>query len=128
MNLSHRGRTEGTRQREVLTQQNRCGQLIHREPHRLIRGFADQSADPKLSELHYKWNQNIARDWLTVQPNSTQGANPVNALTVFQRRKMLRNTMKPFFSDENLMDDPFFTKRPEALGWQEFVDLTRRVS
>ncbi len=47
--------------------------------------------------------------------------------TFGQRRKMLRNTMKPFFSDENLMDDPFFTKRPESLGWQEFVDLTLRA-
>jgi 16S rRNA (adenine1518-N6/adenine1519-N6)-dimethyltransferase len=44
-----------------------------------------------------------------------------------QRRKMLRNTLKPFFNDENLMDDPFFTRRPETLGWQEFVDLTNRI-
>ena len=47
--------------------------------------------------------------------------------TFGQRRKMLRNTMKPFFSDENLMEDPFFTRRPESLGWQEFVDLTLRA-
>lgn len=47
--------------------------------------------------------------------------------TFGQRRKMLRNTMKPFFSEENLMEDAFFTKRPETLGWQEFVDLTLRV-
>ncbi len=46
-------------------------------------------------------------------------------ITFGQRRKMLRNTLKPFFSDEKLMADPFFTKRPEVLGWQDFVELTR---
>lgn len=40
-----------------------------------------------------------------------------------QRRKMLRNTMKPFFPAERLMDDPFFQKRPEQLGWEEYVRL-----
>jgi 16S rRNA (adenine1518-N6/adenine1519-N6)-dimethyltransferase len=40
-----------------------------------------------------------------------------------QRRKMLRNTMKPFFPSEQLMDDPFFQKRPEELGWEEYVQL-----
>ncbi|MDX2134566.1 MAG: 16S rRNA (adenine(1518)-N(6)/adenine(1519)-N(6))-dimethyltransferase RsmA [Saprospiraceae bacterium] len=47
--------------------------------------------------------------------------------TVFnQRRKMMRNTLKPFFPNERLMSDPFFEKRPETLGWQEFVELTNR--
>ncbi len=40
-----------------------------------------------------------------------------------QRRKMLRNTMKPFFPAEQLMEDPFFQKRPEQLGWEEYVRL-----
>jgi 16S rRNA (adenine1518-N6/adenine1519-N6)-dimethyltransferase len=40
-----------------------------------------------------------------------------------QRRKMLRNTLKPFFSEEKLMNDPFFEKRPEVLGWEEYVRL-----
>ena len=44
-----------------------------------------------------------------------------------QRRKMLRNTLKPFFPQEILMDDPYFENRPERLGWQEFVDLTNRI-
>lgn len=43
-----------------------------------------------------------------------------------QRRKMLRNTLKPFFSPETLMNDPFFEKRPETLGWEEYVELVRR--
>jgi len=41
-----------------------------------------------------------------------------------QRRKMLRNTLKPFFPEEILMTDPFFEKRPETLGWEEYARLT----
>lgn len=44
-----------------------------------------------------------------------------------QRRKMLRNTLKPFLSAEDLMEDPFFQKRPEELGWEQYRDLTRRI-
>lgn len=43
-----------------------------------------------------------------------------------QRRKMLRNTLKPFFPAEVLMNDPFFEKRPETLGWEEYVELVRK--
>ncbi len=46
-----------------------------------------------------------------------------------QRRKMLRNTLKPFFNDaEMLMNDDFFKKRPEVLSVEEFVELTNKVS
>jgi 16S rRNA (adenine1518-N6/adenine1519-N6)-dimethyltransferase len=45
-----------------------------------------------------------------------------------QRRKMLRNTLKPFFPQEKLMEDPFFEKRPETLGWEEYVRLANEVS
>ncbi len=44
-----------------------------------------------------------------------------------QRRKMLRNTLKPFFPAEKLMEDPFFQKRPEELGWEEYVRLAKEV-
>ncbi len=44
-----------------------------------------------------------------------------------QRRKMLRNTLKPFFEGENLIENPFFEKRPETLGWEEFVKLTNVI-
>ena len=44
-----------------------------------------------------------------------------------QRRKMLRNTLKPFFSHELLMGDPYFEKRPEQLRWEEYVALTQRA-
>ncbi|MFM7153548.1 MAG: 16S rRNA (adenine(1518)-N(6)/adenine(1519)-N(6))-dimethyltransferase RsmA [Bacteroidota bacterium] len=44
-----------------------------------------------------------------------------------QRRKMLRNTLKPFFQGELLMQDPYFEKRPEQLGWEEFAQLTKRI-
>lgn len=45
-----------------------------------------------------------------------------------QRRKMLRNTLKPFFPQEKLMEDPYFEKRPEVLGWEDYVRLTQQVS
>ena len=44
-----------------------------------------------------------------------------------QRRKMLRNTLKPFFQVELLMQDPYFEKRPEQLGWEEFAELSKRI-
>ena len=44
-----------------------------------------------------------------------------------QRRKMLRNTLKPFFPAERLMSDPFFEKRPEVLGWEEYVALVQEI-
>lgn len=43
-----------------------------------------------------------------------------------QRRKMLRNTLRPFFQANTLMEDPFFERRPETLSWQEYVALTNR--
>lgn len=43
-----------------------------------------------------------------------------------QRRKMLRNTLKPFFPNELLMAEAFFEKRPETLGWEAYADLARR--
>lgn len=43
-----------------------------------------------------------------------------------QRRKMLRNTLKPLFPEgSSALEDVFFQKRPEQLGLEEFVDLTR---
>lgn len=44
-----------------------------------------------------------------------------------QRRKMLRNTLKPFLPAEQLMEDPFFEKRPEQLSWEQYRDLTLMV-
>jgi 16S rRNA (adenine1518-N6/adenine1519-N6)-dimethyltransferase len=45
-----------------------------------------------------------------------------------QRRKMLRNTLKPLFKEESLMEDPYFTQRPEQLSVQDFVDITLKLS
>lgn len=43
-----------------------------------------------------------------------------------QRRKQLRNSLKPLFGKENeIFDDEFFNKRPEQLSVQEFVSLTK---
>lgn len=45
-----------------------------------------------------------------------------------QRRKMLRNTMKPFIADPAVLEEVFFTQRPEVLAVQDFVDLTNRIA
>lgn len=45
-----------------------------------------------------------------------------------QRRKMLRNTLKPFFPNELLMEDAFFQKRPEQLGWQDYEKLAAQAT
>jgi 16S rRNA (adenine1518-N6/adenine1519-N6)-dimethyltransferase len=39
-----------------------------------------------------------------------------------QRRKMLRNSLKPLFS-ENILKHDLFSKRPEQLSLHEFIDL-----
>jgi 16S rRNA (adenine1518-N6/adenine1519-N6)-dimethyltransferase len=45
-----------------------------------------------------------------------------------QRRKMLKNTLKPFFlNDPSVLNDAFFMKRPETLGVEEFVKLTNQI-
>lgn len=45
-----------------------------------------------------------------------------------QRRKMLRNTLKPFFEkDPSVLSDNFYMKRPETLGLEEFVKLTQLI-
>jgi 16S rRNA (adenine1518-N6/adenine1519-N6)-dimethyltransferase len=43
------------------------------------------------------------------------------------RRKMLRGSLKRIIGSHNLLQDPFFQKRPEELGFEEFVWLTQQV-
>ena len=40
---------------------------------------------------------------------------------------MLRNTLKGLVKDPALLKEDYFTKRPEELGVEEFVDLTLKV-
>lgn len=48
--------------------------------------------------------------------------------TFNQRRKMLRNSIKPILGTESmLLNDQIFTRRPEQLAIGQFVDLTNRV-
>ncbi len=44
-----------------------------------------------------------------------------------QRRKTLRNSLKSFNLPENLREDTIFGKRPEQLGYQEFIELTQKI-
>lgn len=46
-----------------------------------------------------------------------------------QRRKMLRNTVKPFFEKTpKVLEEVFFTQRPEVLSVAAFVDLTNQIA
>jgi 16S rRNA (adenine1518-N6/adenine1519-N6)-dimethyltransferase len=47
--------------------------------------------------------------------------------TFNQRRKMIRNSIKPVISDANFLH-PFLEKRPEQLSLNEFVALTQAIS
>ncbi len=44
-----------------------------------------------------------------------------------QRRKMLRNTLKPLLSDEGVLSDPLFEKRPEQLSVEQFVFIVNKL-
>lgn len=44
-----------------------------------------------------------------------------------QRRKTLRNSVKSFLRDDELKQDPIFSKRPEQLSVNEFERLTRLI-
>jgi len=45
-----------------------------------------------------------------------------------QRRKMLRSSLKTFNLSDALKEDPFFTKRPEQLSVNEFIELTKKLA
>jgi 16S rRNA (adenine1518-N6/adenine1519-N6)-dimethyltransferase len=48
--------------------------------------------------------------------------------TFSQRRKMLRNTLKPFFAGNlTVLEEDFFKQRPEVLTIEDFVKLTKRI-
>ncbi len=46
--------------------------------------------------------------------------------TFQQRRKMIRNTLKPYLGEE-LMQGPYFERRPETLSVDEFIQLTKII-
>ena len=45
-----------------------------------------------------------------------------------QRRKMLRNTLKPFLDEDVLKNDTLFTMRPEQLTLEDFCTISNLVS
>ena len=45
-----------------------------------------------------------------------------------QRRKTLRNSLKPLLTNESLKENSIFDKRPEQLPWQDFVFITKEIS
>ncbi len=44
--------------------------------------------------------------------------------TFGMRRKMLRNSMKPFLEKSVILENEFFKQRPENLSVQDFIYLT----
>ncbi len=44
-----------------------------------------------------------------------------------QRRKMLRNTLKSLFANEEILKHPLYRSRPEDLSVQQFVDISKLV-
>jgi 16S rRNA (adenine1518-N6/adenine1519-N6)-dimethyltransferase len=44
-----------------------------------------------------------------------------------QRRKMLRNTLKPLLIDPDVLSDDFFNQRPEQLSVEQFISLTIKL-
>jgi 16S rRNA (adenine1518-N6/adenine1519-N6)-dimethyltransferase len=70
---------------------------------------------------------------LTRKENQTINYDPelfrqIVKTTFNQRRKMLRNTLKSFFKDETILEDPFFQQRPEQLSVEEYITLTQKVT
>ncbi len=47
--------------------------------------------------------------------------------TFGKRRKMIRNTLKSLVKDSDVLKDDFFTKRPEQLSLENFVELTNKI-
>ena len=47
--------------------------------------------------------------------------------TFGQRRKMMRNTLKPLVEDMDLLKKDVFTCRPEQIGLDEFVEITNLI-
>jgi 16S rRNA (adenine1518-N6/adenine1519-N6)-dimethyltransferase len=45
-----------------------------------------------------------------------------------QRRKMLRGSLKSMNLSDSLREDPIFTKRPEQLSVEEFINLTAKIA
>ena len=45
-----------------------------------------------------------------------------------QRRKTLRNSLKPLLTNESLKKNSIFDKRQEQLPWQDFVFITKEIS
>ena len=45
-----------------------------------------------------------------------------------QRRKTLRNSLKPLLTNESLKKNSVFDKRPEQLPWQDFVFITKEIN
>lgn len=69
---------------------------------------------------------------LTRKEDTTLGCNErlfrhIVKATFNQRRKMLRNTLKPLVEDESVLSAAYFDQRPEQLSVQDFVYIVKTL-
>ena len=60
----------------------------------------------------------------------TAGCSLIVKTAFGQRRKTLRNSLKPIYADRSLSgaEGPVFDLRPERLSVEDFIDLTLRLT
>lgn len=62
------------------------------------------------------------------EPNyNTKLFKQIVKITFGQRRKMLRNTLKPLVKDPSILKDKYFDQRPERLTVTDFVNITKII-
>ncbi len=69
----------------------------------------------------------LQRNGRTEMPCDEKRFKTVVKLAFNTRRKMLRNSLKSLIQDEQILERPIFTKRPEQLDIQEFFEITQIV-
>ena len=63
-----------------------------------------------------------------VEPQQAELFRTVVKQAISQRRKKLRNTLKSLIPNPEVLQEPFFTKRPEQLSPESFVEMTKRIA
>jgi 16S rRNA (adenine1518-N6/adenine1519-N6)-dimethyltransferase len=62
-----------------------------------------------------------------VQQEHYKGFRRVVKMAFNQRRKMLRNTLKPLVRDKEVLSSELFSQRPEQLSVEQFVEITLQI-
>jgi len=62
-----------------------------------------------------------------VPPEQYKGFRRVVKMAFNQRRKMLRNTLKPLVRDKDVLSGELFSQRPEQLSIEQFVEIALQI-